>query len=157
MTSRVPIAHIHGGEVTHGAYDDSIRHSISKLAHLHFPIHHEYKKRLIQLGEKPNTIFNYGGLGAHSISKTKLLTKRKLENLLKITLDKKIILVTFHPVTLEKNESKSQILNLIKFLNTLDDKIILITSSNFDNEANILKREILNFVKKKKMYIFLIH
>ena len=154
MTSRVPIAHIHGGEVTHGAYDDSIRHSISKLAHLHFPIHHEYKKRLIQLGEKPNTIFNYGGLGAHSISKTKLLTKRKLENLLKITLDKKIILVTFHPVTLEKNESKSQILNLIKFLNTLNDKIILITSSNFDNEANILKREILNFVKKKKNVYF---
>ena len=149
MTFRVPIAHIHGGEVTHGAYDDSIRHSISKLAHLHFPAHDEYKKRLIQLGEKPNTIFNYGGLGAYSISKTKLLKKKKLENLLKITLDKQIILVKFQPVTLEKSKSKSQIINLIKFLNTLKDKIILITSPNVDNEANIIKREIFNLVKKK--------
>jgi GDP/UDP-N,N'-diacetylbacillosamine 2-epimerase (hydrolysing) len=154
MTFRVPIAHIHGGEVTHGAYDDSIRHSISKLAHLHFPVHDEYKKRLIQLGEKPNTIFNYGGLGAHSISKTKLLSKKKLENLLKIILDKQIILVTFHPVTLEKNESKSQILNLIKFLNTLKNKIIIITSPNVDNEANIIKREIFNLVKKNNNVYF---
>ena len=61
MSHRIPIAHLHG-EVTSGAIDDSIRHSISKLSHLHFPIHDEYKKRLIQLGENPKTIFNYGGL-----------------------------------------------------------------------------------------------
>ena len=65
MTFRVPIAHIHGGELTEGAYDDAIRHSITKLSHLHFPIHERYKKRLIQMGENPNSIFNYGGLGAH--------------------------------------------------------------------------------------------
>ena len=155
MTFRIPIAHIHGGEVTHGAFDDSIRHSISKLSHLHFPIHQKYKKRLINLGENPKTIFNYGGLGAHSISKTNFLSKTELETLLKIDLDKKIILVTFHPVTLEKNNSKYQIQNLIKFLNNLNNKIIIITSSNFDNETNIIKKEFLKFRKKKEnVYYF---
>ena len=79
MTHRIPIAHIHGGEVTTGAIDDSIRHSITKLSHLHFPIHEDYKKRLIQLGENPVTIFNYGGLGAHSIQNTKFKSKSNLE------------------------------------------------------------------------------
>ena len=74
--ARIPITHIHGGEVTKGAYDDSIRHSISKLSHLHFPIHEQYKKRLIQLGENPKTVFNYGSLGVYSANNTKLLKKR---------------------------------------------------------------------------------
>ena len=152
MTFRVPIAHIHGGEVTQGAYDDSIRHSITKLSHLHFPIHDRYKKRLIQLGENPKTIFNYGGLGAHYILKTKLLTKYELEKYLKVSLKKKIVLVTFHPVTLEKNRSEFQIKNLIKFLNTLNDMTIIITSSNFDSENNIIKKEFFKFLKKKKAY-----
>ena len=124
------------------------------MAHLHFPIHDQYKKRLIQLGENPKTIFNYGGLGAHSISKTKLLTKSNLEKLLKISLEKKIALVTFHPVTLEKNRSEFQIKNLIKFLNSLKDMTIIITSSNFDNENSIIKKELLKFSKKKKTYYF---
>ena len=76
---RIPITHIHGGEVTIGAYDDSIRHSISKLSHLHFPIHERYKKRLIQLGENPKTIFNFGSLGAYSAKHMKLFNKIELE------------------------------------------------------------------------------
>ena len=151
---RIPITHIHGGEVTSGAYDDSIRHSISKLSHLHFPIHKQYTKRLIQLGEDPKTIFNYGSLGAYSTNNMKLFKKRELEKLFNIKLDKKIILATFHPVTLEKNKSKSQILNLIKFLNTQNNNIIIITSPNFDNEAKIIKSEILNFAKKKDNVYF---
>ena len=154
MTFRIPIAHIHGGEVTYGAYDDSIRHSLTKLSHLHFPIHDKYKKRLIQLGEHPSTIFNYGGLGAHSISEMKLLKKSQLEKKLKISLSNKIVLVTFHPVTLEKNKSKFQIKNLIKFLNTLKNMEIIITSPNIDNESNILKKEFLKFQKKKGVYFF---
>tara|TARA_B110000014_G_C20079782_1_gene564067 strand:+ start:220 stop:1344 length:1125 start_codon:yes stop_codon:yes gene_type:complete len=152
MTFRIPIAHIHGGEVTQGAYDDSIRHSITKLSHLHFPIHDRYKKRLIQLGENPKTIFNYGGLGAYYVLKTKLLSKYELEKYLKVSLKKKIVLVTFHPVTLEKNRSEFQIKNLIKFLNTLNDMTIIITSSNFDSENNIIKKELFKFLKKKKAY-----
>ena len=146
---RIPIAHIHGGEVTSGAYDDSIRHAISKLSHLHFPIYRQYKKRLIQLGENPKTIFDYGSLGAYSTKHMKLFGKIELEKKFNIKLNKKIILVTFHPVTLEKNMSKFQILNLIKFLHTQNDKIIIITSPNFDNETKIIKTEILNFTKKK--------
>ena len=147
---RVPITHIHGGEVTSGAFDDSIRHSISKLSHLHFPIHNIYKNRLIQLGENPRTIYNYGSLGAYSAKNTKLLKKNDLKKLFNIKLNKKIILVTYHPVTLEKNKSKFQISNLIKFLKTQSDSIIIFTSPNFDNETNIIKKEILNYVKKTK-------
>jgi GDP/UDP-N,N'-diacetylbacillosamine 2-epimerase (hydrolysing) len=154
MTFRVPIAHIHGGEVTEGAFDDSIRHSITKLSHLHFPIHDRYKKRLIQMGENPKSIFNYGGLGAHSILKTKLMNKNEIEKYLKISLKKKIILVTFHPVTLEKNRTEYQIKNLIKFLNTFEDTTIIITSSNFDSENKIIKKEFIKFLKKKKAHYF---
>ncbi len=154
MISRTPIAHIHGGELTSGAYDDSIRHSITKLSHLHFPVHDEYKKRLIQLGENPKTIFNFGALGAYAISKMKFFKKLEIENILNIKLNKKIILATFHPVTLEKNTTKYYIMNLIKFLDKLDDYIIIFTSPNFDNESNTLKKEIINFVKKKNNVYF---
>ena len=154
MTFRVPIAHIHGGELTKGAYDDSIRHSITKLSHLHFPAHNKYKKRLIQLGEDPKSIFNYGGLGAHSISNSKLLSKFELERYLKINLSNNIILVTFHPVTLEKNESKFHIKNLTRFLNSLKKMTIIITSPNFDSENDIIKKELLRFSKKNNVHFF---
>jgi len=152
MSFRIPIAHIHGGEVTHGAFDDSIRHAITKLSHLHFPVHDDYKKRLIQLGENPKTIYNYGGLGAHSIAKSKFKTKFELEKILKINLNGKLVLATFHPVTLEKSKSKFQIKNFIKFLKTLNDVKILITSSNFDNENKIIKKELIKFSKKENVY-----
>ena len=155
MISRIPIAHIHGGELTLGALDDSIRHSITKFSHLHFPIHDQYKKRIIQLGENPKSIFNFGGLGAHLISKTKFLKKEDLEKILKIKLNQKIILATFHPVTLEKYQSGNQIKNLIKFLNSLNNYIIIFTSPNFDNETQVIKKELIKFLKKKKnIYYF---
>tara|TARA_Y100000389_G_C17440384_1_gene508206 strand:+ start:424 stop:1572 length:1149 start_codon:yes stop_codon:yes gene_type:complete len=154
MSHRIPIAHIHGGEITSGAIDDSIRHSISKLSHLHFPIHDEYKKRLIQLGENPKTIFNYGGLGAHSIKNIKFKSKLDLENELKIKLDKMIFLITFHPTTLEKNKSKYQVSNLLSALDKSKDVIKIFTSSNFDHENKIIKRKILNFTYKNKNAFF---
>ena len=154
MVFRIPIAHIHGGEITKGALDDSIRHSITKFSNLHFPIHEQYRKRLIQLGENPKSIFNFGGLGAHAISKTRILKKKELGKKLKINFNKKIVLVTFHPVTLEKNESKNQIQNLIKFLNTLNDYIIIVTSPNFDNEAHIVKKELLKFFRKRENHYY---
>ncbi len=148
MVNRIPIAHLHGGELTRGAYDDPIRHSISKFSNLHFPIHDKYKKRLIQLGENPNSIFNYGSLGSYSISKSKLFTRSELEKKLNLKLNKKIVIVTFHPVTLEKNKSKHQVKNLIKFLSKLHNMEIIITSPNFDNENSIIKKEFLKFVKQ---------
>ena len=154
MSHRIPIAHIHGGEVTTGAIDDSIRHSISKLSHLHFPIHDDYKKRLIQLGESPKTIFNFGGLGAYSIKNTKFKSKHDLENELKIKLDKKIFLITFHPTTLEKNKSKYQILNLLSALNKFKNVIKIFTSSNFDHENKIIQDKVLNFTRKNRNTFF---
>ena len=154
MSHRIPIAHIHGGEVTTGAIDDSIRHSISKLSHLHFPIHNDYKKRLIQLGENPKTIFNYGGLGAHSIKNSKFKCKSSLEKELNISLDKKIFLITFHPTTLEKNESQYQINNLLSALDEFKNVIKIFTSSNFDHENKIINNKILNFTKKNKNAFF---
>jgi len=154
MIMRVPIAHIHGGELTSGAYDDSLRHCITKLSHLHFPVHEDYKKRLIQLGESPKSIFNYGALGSYAISKLKLIKKSSIEKKLNIKLKDKIIIATFHPVTLDKNMSKYHIKNLIKFLNTLDNSTIIFTSPNFDNERDILKKEILKFKRKNKNVFF---
>ena len=152
--SRIPITHLHGGEITSGAYDDSIRHSISKLSHLHFPVHEKYKKRLIQMGEDPTTIFNYGALGAHSIKNIRYTNKVDLEKKLNINLNKKIFLITFHPTTLEKRKSKYQILNLLNALDKFKDEILIFTSSNFDHENKIIKREILNFVKKNRNTFF---
>lgn len=152
--SRIPITHLHGGEITSGAYDDSIRHSISKLSHLHFPVHEKYKKRLIQMGEDPTTIFNYGALGAHSIKNLRYTNKVDLEKKLNINLNKKIFLITFHPTTLEKRKSKYQILNLLNALDKFKDEILIFTSSNFDHENKIIKREILNFVKKNRNTFF---
>ena len=151
---RVPITHLHGGEITSGAYDDSIRHSISKLSHLHFPVHEKYRNRLIQLGESPKTIFNYGALGAHSIKNMNFKSKLELERELKIKLDKKIFLITFHPTTLEKNKSKFQILNLLSALKKFNNEIKIFTSPNFDHENKVIKNEILNFVKKNKNSFF---
>ena len=154
MSHRIPIAHIHGGEVTTGAIDDSIRHSISKLSHLHFPIHDDYRKRLIQLGESPKTIFNYGGLGAYSIKNTKLKSRSTLENELKIKLDKKIFLITFHPTTLEKKKSEYQISNLLSALEKFTNVIKIFTSSNFDHENKVIKNKVVNFTKKNKDTFF---
>lgn len=151
---RVPITHLHGGEITSGAYDDSIRHSISKLSHLHFPVHEKYRKRLIQLGESPKTIFNYGALGAHLINNINFKSKLELERELKIKLDKKIFLITFHPTTLEKNKSKFQILNLLSALNKFNEEIKIFTSPNFDNENKVIKNAIISFTKKNKNTFF---
>lgn len=151
---RIPITHLHGGEITLGAYDDSIRHSISKLSHLHFPVHEQYKKRLIQMGEDPKTVFNFGALGAHSIKNIRFKSKVDLQDELKINLDKKIFLITFHPSTLEKNQSTYQISNLLSALSKFKNEIKIFTSTNFDHENQIIKSKILKFITKNKNTFF---
>ena len=117
MIAKIPIAHIHGGELTEGSWDDSIRHCISKMSYLHFTATEEYKKRVIQLGEEPRRVFNTGGMGIENIKKLRLLTKIEFEKSINFKLNKKNILVTFHPVTLENNTSKNQFQEL---LNAID-------------------------------------
>ena len=102
----IPIAHIHGGEVTMGAFDDAIRHSITKMSHLHFTSTEIYRNRVIQLGEDPDRVFNVGAPGIDSIHRIKLMEKADLEVVLGLELGSRSLLVTFHPVTLEPGSAR---------------------------------------------------
>ncbi|SVC00816.1 uncharacterized protein METZ01_LOCUS253670, partial [marine metagenome] len=101
MVARIPVAHVHGGESTEGAFDEAIRHSITKMSHLHFVAAPEYRNRVIQLGEHPDCVFLVGGLGIDSIKRLNLLDRASLERALEFQLGPRNLLVTFHPVTLE--------------------------------------------------------
>ena len=150
MISRIPIGHIHGGEITQGAIDDSIRHSITKMSHLHFVAHKNYRKRVIQLGEAPKSVFNVGGLGAENISKINFLSKNKLQKLLKIKFSKKIFLITYHPVTLEPKKAKKNISEIINSLREIKDTLFIFTIPNSDNENSFIFKELEIFSKKNK-------
>ena len=146
LISRIPIGHIHGGETTEGAFDEAIRHSITKMAWWHFVACEEYKKRVIQLGEDPKRVYLVGGMGVDGIKKTKLLNKIDLEKAIDFKFGKKNILVTFHPVTLEKETSKKQFKELLVCLDELNDTNIIFTLSNSDTNGRIINSMIHNFV-----------
>jgi UDP-hydrolysing UDP-N-acetyl-D-glucosamine 2-epimerase len=150
LVQKVPFAHIHGGEVTSGAYDDAFRHSITKMSHLHFASTEIYRKRIIQLGENPNTVFNVGALGLDNIKKMKLLSKKDLENSLNFLLDKPYFVVTFHPVTLEKKNSEKQFKELLKALDEFKFYKFIFTKANADNDGRIINNLIDEYVAKNK-------
>lgn len=131
MLNKIPIAHIHGGESTEGAIDEAIRHSITKMSHLHFTSCEEYRKRVIQLGENPERVFNVGSLGVENIKKLPLMNKKEFEESIDFKLGDKNVLVTFHPVTLEGNV-KMQFGELLKALDELENTKIIITCPNSD-------------------------
>ena len=145
MSARIPIAHLHGGEATEGLIDESIRHSITKMSHLHFVATNEYKNRVIQLGEMPKNVFNVGGLGIDNIKKLKLLSKKELEKAINFKFSRKNLLVTFHPVTLEEMKSGSQLDQLLLALNKEKDTGIIFTMPNADTESRILFSKIIKF------------
>ena len=138
MISRIPIAHLHGGETTEGAFDESIRHSITKMSHLHFTATQEYQKRVIQLGEHPSRVFNVGGLGIDSIKNFTFLSRKDFEKSIQFTLNKRNILVTFHPVTLEKLTAGEQFQNLLDAIDGLTDTHIIFTKANSDTDGRII-------------------
>jgi len=138
MIARIPIAHIHGGETTEGAFDEAIRHSITKMSHLHFAATEEYRKRIIQLGEVPEHVFNVGAPGLDSIANLNLLTRDELEKAIDFKLGKKNLLVTFHPVTLEQNTAKDQFWQLIQALDELDDTHLIFTKANADTDGRAI-------------------
>ena len=149
MLSRIPIAHLHGGEATEGLIDEPIRHSISKMSHLHFVASEEYKNRVIQLGEDPKKVFNVGALGLDSISKEELYDQKDLENILDMSFCDRNFLVTFHPVTLEKNSSKNQFKEILNALMKFKDFGVIFTMPNSDLDGEILFSMIKNFVKSR--------
>lgn len=144
--ARIPIAHIGGGEITEGAFDDSFRHSITKMSQLHFTAHEEYRKRVIQLGESPKSVFNVGAIGLDNIKILKLLPKRELEEQLKLKFNKHNLLVTFHPVTLEDNTSAGQFGNLLEVLDKQKDTQIIFTKANADTFGRIINTMIDRYV-----------
>jgi UDP-hydrolysing UDP-N-acetyl-D-glucosamine 2-epimerase len=147
MIANIPIAHIAGGDTTEGAYDEAIRHSITKMSHLHFVTNSEAAKRVRQLGENPKHIYNVGSPGIENIKNLSLLNKHQLEKELNFTFRSKNILITFHPVTLEQNSSFQQFKELLEALDSLEGDVGLIfTKPNSDNEGRILIKMIDEFV-----------
>jgi GDP/UDP-N,N'-diacetylbacillosamine 2-epimerase (hydrolysing) len=148
MIARIPIAHLHGGETTEGAFDEAIRHSITKMSHLHFVAAEEYRRRVIQLGEHPHRVFNVGGLGIDNILRLKLLTREELEVELDFKLLSRNLLITFHPVTLEHNTSAGQMRELLAALAELDGTGLIFTMPNADTEGRALFQQIKDFCAK---------
>ena len=145
LIARIPIAHIQGGELTEGAFDDAIRHSITKMSHIHFVAADEYRKRVIQLGEQPENIYNVGGLGIDSILRLELLNRSQLEEKLDLQLAKKNLLITFHPVTLEESSSSEQMKELLIALRKFNDVGMIFTMPNADTDGRILFQQINDF------------
>jgi GDP/UDP-N,N'-diacetylbacillosamine 2-epimerase (hydrolysing) len=148
MIAKIPVAHLHGGEVTEGVIDESIRHSITKMSHLHFAATDEYRNRIIQLGEQPDKVFNVGGLGIDNINKLKLLSKADFENANNFKLGEKNILITFHPVTLEKSTSGIQFQALLDSISELRNTKIIFTKANADTDGRIINTMIDDYVGK---------
>jgi len=146
MIAKIPVAHLHGGETTEGAFDESIRHSITKMSHVHFVATNEYKNRIIQLGEQPNKVFNVGGLGIDNIKKLQLLTRDYFEKAINFSLNKKNILVTFHPVTLEESTAKTQFQELLDSISALIDTNIIFTKANSDTGGRVINNMIDSYV-----------
>lgn len=148
--TRIPLAHLHGGESTEGAFDEAFRHAITKMSHLHFTATEEYRKRVIQLGEDPKSVFNVGGLGIDNIKKLKLLNRDELEDAIKFELGQKNLLVTFHPVTLEHATAEDQFQNLLEALDELQDTKFIFTKPNADPESRIITQMIDEYVSRNK-------
>ena len=146
--ARIPVAHLHGGETTEGSIDEAFRHSITKMAHLHFVAAEPYRRRVMQLGECPESIFLVGGLGVDSIKRLHLLDKKTLENTLTLNFYTKNLLITFHPVTLEKETSEDQMKELLAALSTLKDTQLIFTLPNADTDSRVLIKLIENFVRE---------
>lgn len=145
----IPVAHLHGGEITEGAYDDSIRHAISKLSYLHFTATNEYRQRVIQMGEEPDRVFNTGALSAENILNEKLLSLEELEESINFVLDKDFLLVTYHPVTREPGQAEKQINDLLQVLEEeTGDTKILFTLPNSDTDGRLISQAIKDWCER---------
>ena len=145
LVARVPIGHLHGGELTYGVIDEAIRHAVTKMSHLHFTSCEVYRSRVIQLGEQPNRVFNVGAIGAENLKKIKLLSKMELVEDLNFDLGDQFLLVTFHPVTLENATAKAQFEEVLAALdlvieNKNGNTKIIFTKANADTEGRVINK-----------------
>jgi UDP-hydrolysing UDP-N-acetyl-D-glucosamine 2-epimerase len=153
----IPIAHIHGGELTEGAIDDAFRHAITKMSYLHFTSTEEYRRRVIQMGEEPDRVFNVGSLGVENIRKLKLLDRDELQKELGIDLSKPYCVCTFHPETLEPDKTIDHLYELIGALDKVNNQTIIFTGSNADSKGKKINQIIKSFVdeRRSRTYFFL--
>lgn len=147
MIATIPVAHIHGGETTEGAYDEFIRHAITKMSHLHFSATAAYRNRIIQLGEAPSTVYNVGAIGIDSIRQLPLLDKNEFEKSIDTKLKDRTALITFHPVTLENASAGDQFANLLEVLDGLDETTLIFTKPNSDKNGRIISKMIDEYVE----------
>ncbi len=145
---RIPVVHIHGGEITEGAFDDAIRHAVTKMSALHFTSTEEYRMRVIQMGEHPDRVFNVGSLGVENIKSVKLMDKDELERSLDFRISDKTILVTYHPETLGDISVKDSIESLLSALESIQDLNIIFTMPNSDTGRDDIAESIKNYVEK---------
>lgn len=151
LIAGIPVAHLHGGETTEGAFDEAIRHSITKMSHLHFVAAEEYRRRVIQLGEQPERVFLVGGLGIDAIKRIKFLDREALEESLGFKFGPRNLLITYHPVTLEgQNSSEQQMAELLAALGELDDTHLLFTMPNADTGGRDLAAMVNQFAATRQ-------
>lgn len=150
LVHKIPIAHLHGGELTQGAFDDALRHSITKMSHLHFVATHEYRNRVIQLGEDPNKVFVVGGFGVDAIDEATLLKKESIEKKLGFKFLERNLLVTFHPTTLEKKSATDQLHELLSALSNFEDIRLIFTYANADPQGLLINNLLNDYVLTNK-------
>ncbi|MFM1651279.1 UDP-N-acetylglucosamine 2-epimerase [Brevibacillus sp. B_LB10_24] len=150
LIARIPIAHLHGGESTEGLIDEAIRHAVSKMAHFHFVAAEPYRQRVIQLGENPEKVFNYGALALDNINNLKLLSKEDFECTTGFTLGQKNALITYHPVTLSKKSPEVAMYNLFQALDEFKDLHVIFTKPNSDTSSRIICKMIDEYVAGNK-------
>lgn len=150
MVANIPIAHIHGGETTEGAYDESIRHAITKMSYFHFASTETYRKRIIQLGEHPDRVFNVGAIGLDSIKNLVHLNKEELEKSISFKLGKNNMLITFHPVTLESQSAQAQFKAILDVLDAVEETHFIFTHANSDTNGRVINQMIEQFVNQNK-------
>lgn len=150
MIVGIPVAHISGGETTEGAFDEAIRHSLTKMSHIHFTSTEQYRQRVIQLGESPARVFNTGELTIELIKNTELMGKEEFEESIGVKLKKRNLLITYHPETISKSGSAGDFATVLDFLDLLDDTLLIFTKPNADKGGRELIKMIDDFVEKNE-------
>jgi len=138
LIMKIPVAHLHGGEITEGAYDDAIRHAITKMAYFHFVATQPYRQRVIQMGESPERVFNVGAVGLDHLLRSPRMTRDELSTSLEFDLDSPFLLVTYHPVTMLEEDPRQSFNALLSALDQFPEHKIILTYPNADNGGRVI-------------------
>ncbi len=138
LVARIPVTHIHGGETTEGAMDEAIRHSITKMSHLHFVAAEPYRTRVIQLGEQPDKVFNVGAPGLDSAKRLQLLDREQFQRSIDFELGSLNFLITYHPATLGSLSAREAMNELLEALGSFPDARIIFTKPNSDTDGRVI-------------------